>query len=288
MIIGSHCSMSAPKYVLGAVEEMLSYGGNALMIYTGPPQNTLRKPVGSLKVLEAKALLKEHQIPIEQMVIHAPYIINLANCVNVNTYTLAVEFLRKEIDRVMEIGAKYLILHPGSFTTATLEDGINKIIEGLNSVLKEEDDIILCLETMAGKGSEIGTDFKQLRYIMNNVVYSEKLGVCLDTCHIHDAGMDLTDFDTILKDFDDTIGLEHLRVIHVNDSKNSCGAKKDRHENIGKGQIGFETLCSIVHHPLLEDKIKILETPWIDKKAPYKEEIIMLKHKRLIPSKVNL
>ncbi len=279
MKIGSHCSMSAPNYILGAVKEALSYEANALMIYTGPPQNTLRKPVEQLKVQEAIELLSLHDISIENVVIHAPYIINLANCVNENTYTLAVEFLRKEIDRVKEIGARYLVLHPGSFTTATLEEGINKIIQGLNEVLKKEDNIIVCLETMAGKGSEVGTDFHQLKTIIDKVHLNDKLGVCLDTCHIHDSGMNLNELDQILKSFDEIIGLNRLHVVHVNDSKNVCGAKKDRHANIGDGEIGFETLCNVVHHPFLNNKIFILETPWIDKKAPYKTEIQMLKNK---------
>lgn len=277
MILGSHCSMKAPRFVLGSVEEALSYGANALMIYTGPPQNTLRKPTEALRIEEAKALLHKQGIPMEHVIVHAPYIINLANCVRPETYELAVQFLRMEIDRVKAIGAKYLVLHPGSYTTATLQEGMAQIIKGLNEVLKEEDDVLICLETMAGKGSEIGTSFEQLKELMDNTVLKHKLGVCLDTCHIHDAGYDLSELDALLDEFDSIIGLEHLKVVHVNDSKNVRGAHKDRHANLGEGHIGFEKLCAVVHHPKLKGIVKILETPWVNDHAPYQIEIEMLK-----------
>lgn len=277
VILGSHCSMKAPKFLLGSVEEALSYGANALMIYTGPPQNTLRKPVEALRADEAKALLLEHGIGMDKMVVHAPYIINLGNCVRKETYELAVDFLRKEIDRVQAIGAQYLVLHPGSFTTATLEEGMNQIVNGLNEVLRKEDRVIVCLETMAGKGSEIGFTFEQIRALIDQTVLSDHLGVCLDTCHIHDAGYDVSDFDQVLSDFDRIIGLEKLKVMHINDSKNVRGARKDRHANLGEGHIGFEALAKAVHHDKLNHVIKILETPWIDDHAPYALEIDMLK-----------
>lgn len=277
MIIGSHVSMSAPDYLLGSVKEALSYHANALMVYTGAPQNTIRKSVSLLKVQEAKALMEINGMPLERMVVHAPYIINLANTVKPETYELATSFLRQEIDRVQEIGATYLVLHPGSFVTATLEEGIASIIKGLNEVVRKEDRVIICLETMAGKGSEVGFNFTQLQAILSKMNYPEKFGVCLDTCHIHDAGYSLLEFDEVLKEFDEIIGLDRLHVIHLNDSKNSQGARKDRHANLGSGEIGFETLYTIANHPLLTDKIKILETPWINDKPPYKEEIALLR-----------
>ncbi|MBQ4343817.1 MAG: deoxyribonuclease IV [Erysipelotrichaceae bacterium] len=277
VILGSHCSMKAPKFLLGSVEEALSYGSNALMIYTGPPQNTLRKPVEALRADEAKELLRKHGITMDKMVVHAPYIINLGNCVRQETYELAVDFLRKELDRVQAIGAKYLVLHPGSYTTATLEEGMDQIVKGLNEVLCEKDEVILCLETMAGKGSEIGFTFEQIRSLIDRTNYSEKLGVCLDTCHIHDAGYDVSDFDHLLQQFDEIIGLDRLKVMHINDSKNIRGAKKDRHANLGEGQIGFDALAKAVHHEKLQHVIKILETPWIGDHAPYAIEIDMLK-----------
>lgn len=277
MIIGSHVSMSAPDYLLGSVKDALTYDANALMVYTGAPQNTIRKSVASLKVEEAKELLKSNNIPFDRMVIHAPYIINLANTIRPETYDLAVSFLRQEIDRVTEIGATYLVLHPGSYVGATLEEGIASIIQGLNEVVKEDDDIIICLETMAGKGSEVGYCFEQIKLILDGVRYPNKYGVCLDTCHIHDAGYDVLNIDSVLEEFDRIIGLDKLYVVHLNDSKNIKGAKKDRHANLGQGEIGFEGLYQIAHHPLLEDKIMILETPWIDDQPPYKEEIMMLR-----------
>ncbi len=283
VILGSHCSMKAPKFLLGSVEEALSYGANALMVYTGPPQNTLRKPVDALKAKEAKALLMEHGISMDNMVVHAPYIINLGNCVRKETYELAVDFLRKEIDRVEAIGARYLVLHPGSFTTATLEQGINQIVKGLNEVLRKEDRVIVCLETMAGKGSEIGFTFEQIRTLIDNTVLSDHLGVCLDTCHIHDAGYDVSDFDAVLHEFDCILGLERLKVMHINDSKNVRGAKKDRHANLGEGKIGFEALSKAVHHEKLSHVIKILETPWIDDHAPYAIEIELLRKNHYDP-----
>lgn len=288
MILGAHCSMCAPKYLLGSVQEALSYHANALMIYTGPPQNTLRKPVELLKAEEARSLLEENNIPIENMIVHAPYIINLANCVNEKTFELAKDFLRKELDRVQQIGAKYLVLHPGSYTTATLKQGISQIITGLNEVLKEEDQVLVCLETMAGKGSEIGTSFEEIKEIIDGVKLNGKLAVCLDTCHIHDAGYDLSKFDEVLNQFDQIIGLERLKVVHVNDSKNACASHKDRHANIGEGMIGFEALNYVVHHPKLKDVVKILETPWINKKAPYLYEIEMLKNQSYDPNKLDV
>lgn len=284
VILGSHCSMKAPKFLLGSVQEALSYGANALMIYTGPPQNTLRKPVEMLKIQEAMQLMKTHGIPAENMIVHAPYIINLGNSVKQETYQLGVDFLKNEIQRVKEIGAKYLVLHPGSHTIAPFEDGMNQIIQGLNEVLCEEDDVIICLETMSGKGSEVGFTFEQIQTMIENTKLNHKLGVCLDTCHIHDAGYDVSQFDQILNEFDRIIGLDRLKVIHVNDSKNVQGAKKDRHANLGEGHIGFDALCKVVHHPKLEHVIKILETPWIGDEAPYKIEIEMLKNKVYDPS----
>lgn len=280
--IGSHVSMSGKKMLLGSVEETLEYGGNAMMIYTGAPQNTRRKPIEEYRLEEAYELLKDNNIDMENVVVHAPYIINLGNTEKEATFEIAVEFLRKEIDRVMEIGAKYIVLHPGAHVGAGEEKGLDRIVEGLNLVLKEEDNIIVCLETMSGKGSECGYKFEQLKYIIDNVNLSNKLGVCLDTCHIHDAGYDVSNIEEVLNDFDNTIGLERLHVIHLNDSKNVQGSKKDRHENLGYGEIGFDTLMQYVYHPKLENVIKVLETPYIEDRTipPYKKEIEMIKNNK--------
>ena len=276
--IGSHVSMSGKEMLLGSVKEAVSYGANTFMFYTGAPQNTARKPVSQLRVEEAKEYMKEHHISIDDVVVHAPYIINLANTVKPETYELAVRFLKEEIARCEEIGVSRLVLHPGSHVKAGDEAGLKQIVKGLNEVLREDQKVHIALETMAGKGSEMGRTFDQIQYMIENTKYASLLGVCLDTCHIHDAGYDLTHFDDILEGFDQKIGLDRLLVVHVNDSKNERGAHKDRHENIGYGYIGFETLNQIVHHPKLKDVPKILETPYIDGKAPYREEIEMFMH----------
>lgn len=276
--IGSHVSMSGKEMLLGSVKEAVSYGANTFMFYTGAPQNTARKPVSQLRVEEAKEYMEEHHISIDDVVVHAPYIINLANTVKPETYELAVRFLKEEIARCEEIGISRLVLHPGSHVKAGDEAGLKQIVKGLNEVLREDQKVHIALETMAGKGSEMGRTFDQIQYMIENTKYASLLGVCLDTCHIHDAGYDLTHFDEILEEFDQKIGLDRLLVVHVNDSKNERGAHKDRHENIGYGYIGFETLNQIVHHPKLKDVPKILETPYIDGKAPYCEEIEMFMH----------
>lgn len=278
MIIGSHVSMAGKEMLLGSVKEALSYGANTFMFYTGAPQSTARKPISQLRVDEAKELMKENGIDINNVVVHAPYIINLGNTIKEETYELAVRFLKEEIQRCEAIGATRLVLHPGSHVKAGEEVGLDKIVEGLNEVLTDSQNVKIALETMAGKGSELGRTFEQIKYIIDHVEKSHLLGVCLDTCHIHDAGYDLSDFDIILNEFDRIIGLNRLLVVHVNDSKNVRGAHKDRHENIGYGYIGFDNLCKVVHHPKLKDVPKILETPYIEKIAPYKEEIEMLKN----------
>ncbi|MGF7127521.1 deoxyribonuclease-4 [Natronobacillus azotifigens] len=281
MILGSHVSMSGKKMLLGSSEEATSYGATAMMIYTGAPQNTRRKAIDDLNIEAGRAHMKENGI--KEVVVHAPYIINLGNTTKPETFELAVTFLKSEIERTAAIGAKQIVLHPGAHVGQGVEKGIARIIEGLNEVLTKEHDVQIALETMAGKGSEIGRSFEELAQIINGVKNNEKLSVCLDTCHIHDAGYDIVhNFDEVLDEFDRIIGLDRLKVIHVNDSKNEKGAQKDRHENIGFGHIGFDALNAIVHHPQLSHLPKILETPYVgtdkkNKKAPYKYEISMLK-----------
>ena len=277
LLIGSHVSMNGKEMMLGSVKEALSYGSTTFMFYTGAPQNTSRKPIDALRIDEAKQLMKDNNIDIDNVVVHAPYIINLANTIKPETFELAVDFLKQEIERCEAIGVSRLVLHPGSHVKAGDEAGLNQVVKGLDMVLNENQKVKIALETMAGKGSEVGKDFDQLQYIIEHVNHNELLGVCLDTCHLHDGGYDLTHFDSILDEFDQKIGLDRLLVVHVNDSKNPMGARKDRHENLGHGYIGFETLNAIVHHPRLEMIPKILETPYIEQKAPYKEEIDMLK-----------
>ena len=277
--LGSHDGMSGKDMFLGSVKEAISYGANTFMVYTGAPQNTRRKDVSELRIAEAHALMQE--AGIDRFIVHAPYIINLANTVKPETFELAVDFLRLEIERTAAMGSQILVLHPGSHVDAGLEAGTNQIIKGLNMVLTADTPVYIALETMAGKGSEIGSRFEELKAIYDGVEHPEKLRVCMDTCHMSDAGYPVsTDFDGILAEFDRIIGLDQLAAIHINDSKNPQGAHKDRHANIGDGQLGFDVLKYIVHHPKLNDIPKILETPYIDdpekegnKIAPYKEEI---------------
>ena len=276
--LGSHVSFKAPNYFKGAIEEAISYGANACMIYTGPPSNTRRVDVSKLKIDDAKEYMKEHDFSIDRVIVHAPYIINLANALKPETALFGQEFLKSELERVHAIGAKTLVLHPGSHVGAGMDVGIEWIINGLNEVLDQDStDVKIALETMAGKGNECGFTFEQLKTIYSGINKKSRIGYCMDTCHIWDAGYDLHDFEKVLNDFDSILGLENLLCMHINDSKNVLGAHKDRHENIGKGHIVFYILYSIVHHPKLENVTKILETPFIDKKAPYKEEISALR-----------
>lgn len=277
MKIGSHVSMSAPNFVVGSVNEALSYGANAFMLYSGAPQNTRRQPLEKMKIKEAHALMQEHQIPLENMIVHAPYIINLANTIKPETYEIAVSFLKEEINRTKALGATYIVLHPGSHVNAGEDVGLESIIKGLDEAMCDIGNVCIALETMAGKGSELGYTFEQIKYIKDHVQKGEHIKVCLDTCHINDAGYDIHHFDQIIDEFDQVIGLEHLVCIHLNDSKNIKGARKDRHANLGFGEIGFETLAYIAHHPRLENIVKILETPYVEGNAPYKYEIEMLK-----------
>lgn len=282
ILLGSHVGMSGKEMFLGSVKEALSYGANTFMVYTGAPQNTRRKEISELRVEEAKALMAESGI--STFIVHAPYIINLGNSVKPETFELAVDFLKVEIERTHAMGSNILVLHPGSHVEAGVDAGIEQIIKGLNMVLTADTPVYIALETMAGKGSEIGRTFEELKRIYDGVNHPEKLRICMDTCHLSDAGYPVsTDFDGILAEFDRIIGLDQLAAIHINDSKNEEGAHKDRHANLGDGHIGFDTLKYIVHHPLLKDIPKILETPYIDdperegyKLPPYKEEIAKL------------
>ncbi|MBS4199688.1 deoxyribonuclease IV [Bacillus sp. FJAT-49732] len=280
--IGSHVSMSGKKMLLAASEEAISYGANTFMVYTGAPQNTRRKKIEELNIDAGQLHMKENGI--DEIIVHAPYIINIGNAVNPATFALGVDFLRSEIERTAAIGAKQIVLHPGAHVGEGAEKGIKKIIEGLNEVLTGEEDVQIALETMAGKGSECGRSFEELAAIIDGVHHNDKLSICFDTCHTHDAGYDIVnDFDGVLEEFDKNIGIDRIKVLHINDSKNERGAKKDRHENIGFGHIGFTALTYIINHPQLMNVPKILETPFVgedknNKKAPYKHEIDMIKN----------
>lgn len=281
--IGSHVGMAGKEMFLASVKEAESYGANVLMLYTGAPQNTRRKEIKDLNIEGGWAYAK--QAGIREIVVHAPYIINLANTVKPETFELAVQFLEKEIRRTAAMRSHILVLHPGSALDAGAEAGIAQTVRGLNMVLDEnEDEVFIALETMAGKGSEIGRTFEEIKAIYDGVNKKERLRVCFDTCHVNDAGYDLVhDYDGVFKHFDQVIGLDQIAVFHINDSLNPLGAHKDRHANIGQGTIGFETLHRLVHDPRFMEIPKILETPWLcaegeTKKTipPYKEEIQQL------------
>ena len=289
MKIGSHVGMSGKEMLLGSAKEAVSYGANTFMFYTGAPQNTRRKEISELNIDPAWEYMKEHGI--DEIVVHAPYIINLGNSVKPETFELAVEFLAKEIERTIACKSHTLILHPGAHVDAGTEIGTAQIIKGLNEVLTKDTDCVIALETMAGKGSEIGRTFEELAAIYDGVKYNEKLRVCFDTCHTNDSGYDIVhQFDEVIDRFDRILGKDQIAVFHINDSKNPRGAAKDRHANIGFGEIGFDALSYIVHHKDFEQIPKILETPYIpdpeNKKksyAPYKYEIEMLKSKKFDP-----
>lgn len=282
MLLGSHVSMSGKKMLLGSSEEAASYGATTMMVYTGAPQNTRRKPLEELNIEAGKAHMEANGI--SNLVVHAPYIINIANTIKPEVFGLGVEFLQKEIERTAALGANQIVLHPGAHVGAGPEAGIAKIIEGLNEVLSVDAPVQIALETMAGKGSECGRTFEELAMIFDGVKNNDRLSVCFDTCHTHDAGYDLiNDLDGVIAQFDHYVGLKNIKVLHINDSKNPIGAHKDRHENIGFGHIGFKTLNEIVHHEAFVNVPKILETPWVglDKKkskAPYKFEIEQLRN----------
>lgn len=283
MIIGSHVGMSGKEMLLGSAKEAVSYGSNTFMFYTGAPQNTKRRDISELNIDSAWKYMKEHGI--EQIIVHAPYIINLANTVKPETYELAEEFLALELTRTAACKSSTLILHPGSHVGAGLDAGTAQIIRGLNHILTRETNVNIALETMAGKGTEIGRNFEELARIYDGVIYNDKLRICFDTCHVNDSGYDIqNNFDGVIDEFDRILGKEQIAVFHINDSKNPLGAHKDRHANIGFGSIGFEALYNIVHHPDFVSVPKILETPYIPssenpKKSypPYKEEIQMLR-----------
>lgn len=278
MIIGSHVSFSKNNQLVGSVQECISYGANTFMFYTGAPQNTRRLPIDDRLTKSAFDLMKKNGIDFNNVIVHAPYVVNLANEKN---FDFSISFLRDELKRVEQLGFDKVVLHPGSHVGVGSERAISNIVYCLNNVLADTSVKIL-LETMAGKGTEVGVNFDEIKSIIDGVLYKDRIGVCLDTCHIHDAGYDLNDFDSVLSEFDKIIGLDKLLCIHINDSKNPIGAHKDRHENIGYGFIGFNNIISIVYNERIKDVPKILETPYVKDEGlsypPYKFEIDMIKN----------
>ena len=285
LIIGSHVSYNNKSQLLGSVKEALSYKANTFMFYTGAPQNTNRSVIEDSLTMEAYKLMKENNIVLEKVIVHAPYIVNLANF---NNFDFSVSFLINEVERCSTLGIKYLVLHPGSAVNCSREEAINNISKGLNLILDNDYNLTILLETMAGKGNEMGKTFEELKAIIDKIKYQDKIGVCIDTCHLNDAGYDMSKFDIVLDNFDKVIGINKIGCIHVNDSKNEISSHKDRHENIGFGTIGFDNLIKIIYNERLESIPKILETPYVTKDdnskekvyPPYKYEIEMIRNKK--------
>ena len=279
LIIGSHVGFRKDDQLLGSLKEALSYGANTFMFYTGAPQNTKRYPIEDGLTLEAMQLMKEEGIDYSKVVVHAPYIINLANDGDPEKYQFSVNFLQEEIERCKLLGITKLVLHPGSHVGLGMDRAISNIANAINMV--SNDSVVILLETMAGKGTEVGSKLEEIKQIIDLVNDKEHIGVCLDTCHLSDAGYDLSDFNKFLDLFDNVIGLDKIGCVHVNDSKNENGAHKDRHENFGFGHVGFDRLINVVYNERLENVPKILETPYVEKEyAPYKYEIEMIKNKK--------
>ena len=286
MIIGSHVSFGKDQ-LLASAKTAVSYGANTFMFYTGAPQNTIRAELKRDITEKAWEYMKENNIDINNVICHAPYIINLANKEKIESWNFSISFLKNEIKRITEMGVNYIVVHPGNALKLDREEALANIALALNHIIDEDTLPMILLETMAGKGSECGINIYELKSIISKVNLKEKVGICLDTCHLNDSGVDIAKFDDYLAEFDKEIGIEKIKCVHVNDSKNVIGAKKDRHANIGYGTIGFDNLLNVIYNPKLKDVPKILETPYINEFPPYKFEIAMIKNKKFNPSLEN-
>ncbi len=287
LIIGSHVSFNSKAQLLGSVREALSYNANTFMIYTGGAQSTLRSDINSEYTYEAFKLMIENNINPKNVIVHAPYIVNLANKSDINKYNFYIEFLIKELNRVKELGLDKMVLHPGSATTCTKEEAISNIAEAINKIYENTTDVMILLEYMAGKGNEVGSSIGELKGIIDKINDKDRIGVCIDTCHMNDSGVDIAKFDEFLDEFDKEIGIDKIKCVHVNDSLNPIGSHKDRHANIGYGTIGFDNLINVVYNDRLEGIPFILETPYINRNnkdayAPYKMEIESIRNKKFI------
>ena len=283
MIIGSHVNFGS-KQLLGSAEMAVSFGANTFMFYTGAPQNTIRKDIDEDLTNEAKEFMKNNDIDINNVICHAPYIINLANKEKEDSWNFSISFLKNEINRITEMGIYYIVVHPGNALKLDRMEALHNIADAINNILTTDTKPMILLETMAGKGSECGINIYELKEILDNITLKDKVGICLDTCHLNDSGIDISRFDEYLKEFDNFIGLEKVKCIHINDSKNVIGSHKDRHANIGYGTIGFDNLINVIYNTKLKDVPKILETPWILEYPPYKLEIDMIKSKKFNPN----
>jgi len=278
LYIGSNVSFSKTNQLVGSVEEAIKYKANTFMFYTGAPQNTMRYPLDKKLIDEAIDMMKNNGIEYSKLIVHAPYVVNLANTEKMD---FSIDFLTGEVNRCNSLGILNMVLHPGSHVGFGVDTAISNIITGLNKIIKNTKNVRILLETMAGKGTEVGTDIEQLKKIIAGIEDKKRIGVCLDTCHLNDSGVDISKFDEYLDEFDKEIGLSYIGCIHVNDSKNDIGSHKDRHANIGFGTIGFDNLIKVIYNNRLGDIPRILETPYIDHNyAPYKYEISMIRNKK--------
>lgn len=289
LIIGSHVSFNNKEQLLGSVKEAISYNANTFMIYTGSTQSTSRSELRDECTYEAYKLMLENNIDSNNIIVHAPYIINLANRKDEDKYIFYCDFLANELNRCKKLGLNKIVLHPGSATTCTKEDAIKNIIDGINYVYNKTTDTMILLEFMAGKGTEVGTSIDELKRIIEGINDKDRIGVCLDTCHMNDSGVDISKFDEFLDEFDNKIGISKIKCVHVNDSLNDLGSHKDRHANIGYGTIGFDNLLRVVYNDRLNVPF-IIETPYINRNtnesfAPYKYEIESIRNKEFIDFK---
>ena len=282
MIIGSHVNFK--NGLLGCTKQAISYGANTFMFYTGAPQNTIRKELDLNNANLAMKLMEKENIDINNVICHAPYIVNLANKQILSKWEFSINFLKNEINRCEQLGIKYMVVHPGSCLKNDRNECLKNISDALNYIIHYDTKVSILIEPMAGKGTECGINTLEIKTILDNIIFKDKIGVCIDTCHLNDSGIDLKYFDDYLNEFDKLIGINKIKCIHVNDSKNILGSKKDRHENIGFGTIGFDNLINIIYHDKLKNVPKILETPYIDEYPPYKFEIKEIYEKKYNPS----
>lgn len=290
MIIGSHVSFDSKEQLLKSVKECINYNANTFMFYTGAPQNTRRCAINDELTYLALELMKQNNILFDKVVAHAPYIVNLANDNDPEKYDFSIKFVRQEVERLEQLNVKYLVLHPGSSVGIERSKALNNISYALNKILSINTNVIILLETMAGKGTECGINISEIKTIMDGVDKKDNIGVCLDTCHLNDSGIDISKFDLYLDEFDKVIGIDKIKCVHVNDSKNDIGSHKDRHENIGYGTIGFDNLINVVYNNRLSNIPKILETPYVGENKeypPYKFEIEMIRNKKFNDNLIN-
>lgn len=287
LIIGSHVSFNSKKQLLGSVMEAVSYNANTFMIYTGGAQSTARSSINDEFTYEAFKVMLENNINPKNVIVHAPYIVNLANKSDERKYDFYIDFMTNELNRVKELGLDKIVLHPGSATTCSREEAILNIANGINKIYEKTSDVMILLEYMSGKGNEVGTSILELKNIIDNINDKDRIGVCLDTCHMNDSGIDISKFNEFLNEFDSMIGIDKIKCVHVNDSMNTIGSHKDRHANIGYGTIGFDNLINVIYNERLNGIPFILETPYINRNnkdayAPYKMEIDSIKNKKFV------